>query len=95
MQEKCISGLIGDSRTGAKPCNITDECWRFIGRNNTQGYMARHQALYLMVGEVKGELHYLKKVIFFLHTFLFLINTASRYLIQRLRGVQDVNNERA
>ena len=27
--------------------------------------MTTHQALYLMVGEVKGELHYLKKVIFF------------------------------
>ena len=70
LQEKLrpdqyISDLIGDPRTGAKPCDITDECWRFIGSNNTQGYMTTHQALYLMVGEVKGELHYLKKVIFF------------------------------
>ena len=55
--DQCISDLIGDPRTGAKPCNITDECWRFIGRNNTQGYMTTHQALYLMVGEVKGELY--------------------------------------
>ena len=57
--------------------------------------MTTHQALYLMVGEVKGELHYLKKVIFFCIHSLFLINTASRYLMQRLRGVQDVNNQRA
>ena len=55
--DQCISDLIGDPRTGAKPCNITDECWRFIGRNNKQGYMTTHQALYLMVGEVKGELY--------------------------------------
>ena len=55
--DQCISDLIGDPRTGAKPCNITNECWRFIGRNNTQGYMTTHQALYLMVGEVKGELY--------------------------------------
>ena len=27
--------------------------------------MTTHQALYRMVGEVKGELHYLKKVVFF------------------------------
>ena len=67
--DQCISDLIGDPRTGAKPCNITDECWRFIGRNNTQGYMTTHQALYLMVGEVKGELHYLKESHSFLHTF--------------------------
>ena len=66
--DQCISDLIGDPRTGAKPCNITDECWRFIGRNNTQGYMTTHQALYLMVGEVnKGEL--LKESHIFLHTF--------------------------
>ena len=71
VTDKCISDLIGDPRTGAKPCNITDECLRFIGRNNTQGYMTTHQALYLMVGEVKGELHYLKKVIFFcIHFYL-------------------------
>ena len=93
--DQCISDLIGDPRNGAKRCNITDECWRLIGRNNTQGYMTTHQALYLMVGEVKGELHYLKKVILFCIHSLFLINTASRYLMQRLRGVQDVNNERA
>ena len=53
--DQCISDLIGDPRTGAKPCNITDECLRFIARNNTQGYMTTHQALYLTVGEVKGE----------------------------------------
>ena len=69
---QCISDLIGDPRTSAKPCNITDECLRFIGRNNTQGYMTTHQALYLMVGEVKGELHYLKKVVF-LACFFFII----------------------
>ena len=68
--DQCISDLIGDPRTGAKPCNIKDECWRFIGRNNTQGYMTTHQALYLMVGEVQGELHYLKKVIFFAYIFI-------------------------
>ena len=28
--DQCISDLIGDPRTGAKPCNITDECWRFL-----------------------------------------------------------------
>ena len=55
--DQCISDLIGDPRTGAKPWNITDEFFRFIARNNTQGYMTTHQALYLMVGEVKGELH--------------------------------------
>ena len=32
--------------------------------------MTTHQALYLMVGEVKGELHYLKKVIFFADIFI-------------------------
>ena len=38
--------------------------------------MTTHQALYLMVGEVKGELHYLKKFTLFWHiVFLFLINT--------------------
>ena len=68
--DQCISDLIGDRRTGAKPCNITNECWRFIGRNNTRGYMTTHQALYLMVGEVKGELHYLKNVIFFAYIFI-------------------------
>ena len=69
--DQCISDLIGDPRTGAEPCNITDECWRFIGRNNTQGYMTTHQALYLMVGEVKGELHYLKRLKFFcVHSFI-------------------------
>ena len=68
--DQCISDLFGDPRAGTKPCNITDECWRFIGRNNTQGYMTTHQALYLMVGEVKGELHYLKKVIFFACIFI-------------------------
>ena len=53
--DQCISDLIGDPRTGAKPCNITDECLRFIARNNTQGYMTTHHALFPMVGEVKGE----------------------------------------
>ena len=33
--DQCISDLIGDPRTGARPCNIRDECWRFIARNNT------------------------------------------------------------
>ena len=28
--DQCISDLIGDARTGAKPCSITDECWRFL-----------------------------------------------------------------
>ena len=32
--------------------------------------MITHQALYLMVGEVQGELHYLKKVIFFAYIFI-------------------------
>ena len=67
--DQCISDLIGDPRTGAKPCNITDECWRFIGRNNKQGYMTTHQALYLMVGEVKGELQHLKRLIYFAYIF--------------------------
>ena len=93
--DQCISDLIGDPRTGAKPCNITDECWRFIGRNNTQGYMTTHQALYLMVGEVKGELQHLKRLIYFAYIFLFLINTAFRCLVQHLRGVQGGNNKRA
>ena len=56
--DQCVSDLIGDPRTGAKPCNITDECLRFIARNNTQGYMttqALYLTLYLTVGEVKGE----------------------------------------
>ena len=88
--DQCISDLIGEPRTGARPCNITNECWRFIGRNNTQGYMTTHQALNLMVGEVKGELHYLERVAFFVYSFIFLINTASRCLMQRLIGVQDV-----
>ena len=70
--DQCISDLIGDPRTGAKPCNITNECWRFIGRNSTQGYMTTHQVLNLMVGEVKGSLHYLKKVIFVCIHSLFL-----------------------
>ena len=67
--DQCISDLIGDPRTGARPCNITDECWRFIGRNNTQGYMTTHQALYLMVGEVKGELQHLKRLIYFAYIY--------------------------
>ena len=33
--------------------------------------MTTHQALYLIVGEVQGELHYLKKVIFFAYIFIF------------------------
>ena len=50
--------------------------------------MTTHQAFYLMVGEVKGELHYLKKVVFFACIFLlFLINTAYRCLIQQLTEV--------
>ena len=48
--------------------------------------MTTHQALYLMVGEVKGELHYLKKVIFFACIFI-LINTAYRCLMQQLTEV--------
>ena len=62
--DQCISNLIGDPRTGARPCNITDGCWRFIGRNNTQGYMTTYQDLYLMVGEVKGELQHLMRLIY-------------------------------
>ena len=91
--DQCISDLIGDPRTGARPCNITDECLRFIGRNNTQGYMTTHQALYLMVGEIKGELQHLKRLIYIY--ILFLTNTASKCLMQQLRGVQDGNNKRA
>ena len=59
--------------------------------------MTTHQALYLMVGEVKGELHHLKKAIFFGMFFfllLFLISTVSRCLMQQLRDVQDGNNKR-
>ena len=73
--DQCISDLIGDPRTGAKPWNITDEFFKFIARNNTQGYMTTHHNFCIRS--------------------LFLINTSSRYLMQRLRGVQDVNNERA
>lgn len=54
--DQCISDLIGDQRTGAGPCNITDKCWQFIRSENTTGYMTTHQALYFMVGEVKGNL---------------------------------------
>ena len=32
--------------------------------------MTTHQALYLLVGEVKGELHYLKNVIFLAYIFI-------------------------
>ena len=95
--DQCISDLLGDPRTGAKPCNITDECWRFIDRNNTQGYMTTHQALYLMFGEVKGELHYLKRRDSYFFAYIFFIsnqNTTSRCLMQQLRGVQDGNNKR-
>ena len=77
--DQCILDLIGDPRTGAKPCNITDECWRFIGRNNTQGYMTTHQALYLMVGEVKGELQHLKRLIYF--AYIYLVDTHSVILV--------------
>ncbi|KAL9954060.1 hypothetical protein ACROYT_G041551 [Oculina patagonica] len=52
--DQCISDLIGDQRTGAAPCRITDKCWKFIRSENTTGYMTTHQALYFMVGEVKG-----------------------------------------
>ncbi len=54
--DQCISDLIGDQRTGAAPCKITDKCWKFIRSENTTGYMTTHQALYFMVGEVKGNL---------------------------------------
>ena len=54
--DQCISELIGDQMSGAKPCNITDECWNFVRSENTTGYMTTHQALYLMVGEIKGFL---------------------------------------
>ena len=30
LTDQCISDLIGDPRTGAKPCNITDKCLRFV-----------------------------------------------------------------
>ena len=53
--DQCISDLIGDQRSGAKPCNITDKCWKFVRRKNTLGYMTTHQALYFMVGELKGN----------------------------------------
>ena len=33
--------------------------------------MATHQALYLTLGEIKGELYYLKKVIFLAYIFIF------------------------
>ena len=39
--------------------------------------MKTHQALRLMVGEVKGELRYLKKVIFFACIF-FISNTETQ-----------------
>jgi len=58
---ECISDLIGDHRTGASPCNVTDKCWRFVLRKNTMGYMTTHQALYLMILEVKGCLPIIKK----------------------------------
>lgn len=54
--DQCISDLIGDQRSGARTCNITDKCWEFIRSENTTGYMTTHQALYLMVGEVKGNM---------------------------------------
>lgn len=53
--DQCISDLIGDQRSGARPCNITEKCWKFIRSENTTGYMTTHQALYFMVGEVKGN----------------------------------------
>jgi len=59
--DQCISDLIGDQRTGAKPCNITDRCWNFVLSKNTMGYMTTHQALYFMLGEVKGCLPIIKK----------------------------------
>lgn len=52
--DRCISELIGDQRSGAKPCNITKECWNFVRSENTTGYMTTHQALFFMVGEIKG-----------------------------------------
>lgn len=55
--DQCISDLIGDQRSGARPCSITENCWKFIRSKNTTGYMTTHQALYFMVGEVKGNLY--------------------------------------
>ena len=54
--DQCISDLIGDEQTGAVLCNSTEECWRFIRNNNTQGYKTTHEALCFIVGEVRGEL---------------------------------------
>lgn len=61
--DQCISELIGDQISGAKPCNITDECWNFVRSENTTGYMTTHQALYLMVGEIKGCLPNITKLL--------------------------------
>ena len=57
--------------------------------------MTTHQALYLMVGEVKGELHYLKNVIFF--AYIFISNKHSLQMSNATVnwGDQDGNNKRA
>ena len=51
--DHCITEIAG-SRSNEEPCKISEDCWKMVTTRNSIGYALTHQALYFVIGMIKG-----------------------------------------